>query len=128
MDERKKSVLVIDDDRFVREGLSELLNVKGFEADTAEDGFDALQKVTSRRYDVILLDLVMPGMDGVETLSRIMGQKPGANVLAMTAHSEYDMIASAIKAGAKSFFKKPIDSSVLENMIREMDFAAETRR
>lgn len=120
MENGKKRILVVDDDRFVRGGLMEILTIKGHEVDTAEDGFEALTQIEKMDFDLILLDLILPGISGVETLSRIMRTKPLANVIAMTAYSEQTVVAKAISEGAKQCLIKPIDIELLEDALREV--------
>jgi len=120
MENCKKRILVVDDDRFVRGGLMEILTTKGYEVDTAEDGFEALKQVEEEDFDLILLDLIMPGISGVETLSRILRKKPLANVIAMTAYSEQAVVAKAMSEGAKRCFLKPMDIELLEDALKEV--------
>ena len=120
MSKAMKRILVIDDDRFVREGLGELLKNRGYFVDTAEDGYEAQQKVGENEYDLILLDLILPGLSGLETLKRLQIERPLANVVAMTAYSADEMMAKAIAEGAKKCFTKPININILENMLEEV--------
>ncbi|HOO56856.1 MAG TPA: response regulator [bacterium] len=115
-----KSILVVDDDRFVREGLRELLQSRGHSVETAEDGYEAVSLVEESNYDLILLDLVLPGMNGVETLKTILMIRPRANVIAMTAYSENEVLASAMTQGAKKCLLKPVKFELLENTLREV--------
>ena len=119
MENGKKRILVVDDDRFVRGGLMEVLTVKGYQVDTAEDGFEALKQVEEVEFDLILLDLILPGISGVETLAGILRKKPLANVIAMTAYSEQSVVAKAMAAGAKRCFLKPMDMELLDNALME---------
>jgi CheY-like chemotaxis protein len=118
--ESNNKILVVDDDRFVRLGLKELLTEKGYVVDTAEDGFEALELVDGGEYDVILIDLILPGMSGVDTLSRIIMKKPRAKIIAMTAYSEEKSVGRAMAEGAKRCFVKPMDINSLETAMREV--------
>jgi CheY-like chemotaxis protein len=120
MENGKKRILVVDDDRFVRGGLREILTIKGYQVDTAEDGFEAIKQVEEGDFDLILLDLILPGISGVETLSRILRKKPLTNVIAMTAYSEQSVVAKAMSEGAKRCFLKPMDMELLEDALKEV--------
>ena len=116
----KQTILVVDDDRFVRGGLKEMLNYKGYEVDTAEDGVEALKQIEAEDFDLILLDLILPGISGVETITRILSRKPRANVIAMTAYSEQSMVAKAMAEGAKRCLLKPMDIDLIEDALKEV--------
>ena len=119
----KRKILVVDDDRFVRLGLKELLANRGYEVETAEDGFEALKLVEEKNYDLILLDMILPGISGVDVLSRILVKRPRAKVIAMTAYSEEKHVGKALSEGAKKCFIKPVDIETLENALKEVVYA-----
>ncbi len=120
MECEKKKILVVDDDKFVRGGLMEVLKVKGYEVDTAEDGVEALKRVDEGEFDLVLLDLILPGISGVETLVKILKKKPSTHVIAMTAYSEQSVVAKAMAEGAKRCLQKPMDIELLDNVLREV--------
>ncbi|MFA6450189.1 MAG: response regulator [bacterium] len=120
MENGKKRILVVDDDKFVRGGLMEVLTIRGYDVDTAEDGYEALKQVEEGEFDLILLDLILPGISGVETLTRILRSKPLSNVIAMTAYSEQAVVAKAMAEGAKRCFLKPMDLDLLEDALKEV--------
>jgi DNA-binding NarL/FixJ family response regulator len=107
-------VLVVDDQRLVREGLTALLEL----ADdvqlvaVAEDGVRALALVAEHRPDVVLMDLRMPGMDGVEATRRIRREHPGVEVVVLTTHADDKSILAALRAGARGYLTK--DAGVAE--------------
>jgi DNA-binding NarL/FixJ family response regulator len=107
-------VLVVDDQRLVREGLTALLElVDDLElVGVAEDGARALALVAEHRPDVVLMDLRMPGMDGVEATRRIRREHPGVEVVVLTTHADDKSILAALRAGARGYLTK--DAGVAE--------------
>jgi DNA-binding NtrC family response regulator len=108
-------ILIADDDATMRENLQEALTDEGFEIDLAINGAQAVEKVKAEKYDLLLLDLVMPGMSGMETLMLIKRENPQIKVVMMTAFSTVDNAVQAMHHGATDFMKKPfkIDDLVL---------------
>lgn len=133
MDERQKStvVLVVDDDELVRMTLSVLVSSLGYHCLVAKDGVEALAVLESTEIDMVLSDIVMPGMDGLELLLEIRENHKETDVIMATGYHEKASYAEVIKAGAIDFIKKPIDQAELEaklaravrerSMIRELD-------
>jgi DNA-binding NtrC family response regulator len=103
----KVRVLVVDDELGIRRSLERLLASKGFEVETAEGGEAALRKLGSWPADVVLVDLIMPGLGGMELLPRLKKSFPEAEVVIMTAHGSYDKAMAAVRAGARTFLTKP---------------------
>jgi len=101
-------ILIADDHAVVREGLRALIEVEpGMElVGEAADGIEAVQKARSLHPDVILLDLVMPRMGGIEAIGEIKAQDPGARILVVTSFAEDDKVFPAIKAGALGYLLK----------------------
>ena len=112
---RTGSILVVDDTDFNRDVLSRLLIQKGFWVDTAADGATALECATTGRYDLILLDVRMPGMSGLEALSRLRQTRSQAElpVIMVTAKTESADIVEALELGANDYVTKPIDFAVV---------------
>jgi len=110
---RKGSVLLVEDDGDVREVIQETLCFAGFIVDTAQDGLEAIEKVRETDFDVILSDLMMPRMDGMELLKRIKQIQPGTNVIIMTAYGTVETAVEAMKHGAADFITKPANSGEL---------------
>lgn len=102
-------VLVIDDERAIRNSLSEILQDEGYEAETAEDGVKALELVQKTKYDVIFCDIKMPGMDGIEVLGKLMELGIDAAVVMISGHADIDTAVECIKKGAFDFVQKPLD-------------------
>jgi diguanylate cyclase (GGDEF)-like protein/PAS domain S-box-containing protein len=117
---RQGSLLVVDDNAFNRDALSRRLGQKGFHVDTAADGVDALQHVSSRAYDLILLDVEMPGMSGLEVLTRLRTTRSQTElpVIMVTARAQSNDIVEALDLGANDYIAKPIDFPVALARIR----------
>ena len=104
-----KSVLVIDDDPLIRKTLSSYLSKKGFEAVTAEDGEEGIQKYEEHIPDLVILDIRLPDVDGLEVLGRIREKNPNASIIIMTAYDDMKTTIEAIKLGAFEYLVKPLD-------------------
>jgi two-component system response regulator HydG len=105
-------VLVVDDDASLRRSLARILGARGFLVSTADGGEAALEQVGSgEEPDVALIDLKMPGMDGLELLSRIKAKRPEVAVIMMTAFADVDTAIAAVKGGAYHFLTKPFLSN-----------------
>lgn len=107
------SILIVDDDQELRENLQEVLVRDGYAVDLAMNGTDALEIVKQRDFDLVLLDLVMPGMSGLETLLLLQRQKPQIRVVLMTAFSTVDNAVDAMRRGAADYLTKPFKSADL---------------
>ena len=102
------SVLVVDDNEDLLETFAMILKRRGFQVDTAIDGRDAAAKYESGNFDVTLMDIVMPNMNGVDAFRKIKEINPGAVVILMTAYSEEDLIKVALEEGAHKVVNKPL--------------------
>lgn len=111
-------ILVIDDERSIRNTLKEILGYEKYQVDTSEDGEQGLEKVKENEYDIILCDIKMPGMDGIEVLERITGLKPDIPVVMISGHGNIDTAVESIKKGAFDFIEKPLDLNRLLITIR----------
>jgi len=119
------SILVIDDKESMRQMLAKTLESEGFEVDTARDGEGGLDKAKEKRFDLILTDLKLPRMDGLEVLSSIKDLDPEVAVIVMTAYGTIETAVQAIKQGAFDFLTKPFDVDHLHVLIQR---ALENRR
>jgi two-component system OmpR family response regulator len=111
-------VLIVDDEPEYLEVMAERLAGRGFVVDQAQNGNQALEKIDEAKYDVIVLDFMMPGMDGLETLKRIRAQKPDLQVILLTGHATVKSGVEAIKLGALDFLEKPAEIEKLTQMIK----------
>jgi len=113
-------ILVVEDEAFQREMLREFLSTEGHRVETAEGGKDALDLIENRYFDLILLDLRMPDMDGLETLREIKKDNPEMDALIVTAFGTIETAVEAMKAGARDYITKPIDIEELSLLIRRI--------
>ena len=102
-------ILVVDDQFGDRETLKAILGDKGYRVATAQDGAEATEMVKSKHYDIIFLDVKLPGMDGVETFEQIKKIDPKATVIMMTGYTEEDLVKRAVSGGAYTCIYKPFD-------------------
>jgi len=116
--EKKISILVVDDEESVRDSLSSWFKEDGYRVDCAEDAKKALSILETHNFDIILADLKMPGMDGLEMLRRIKSLNKGSIVIVMTAFATVDTAVKALKDGAYDYVTKPFDPDDLSHLIR----------
>ncbi len=108
MESKGPHILLIEDEPDVRESYLSMLNILGYDADTAENGMDGLQKIMAKNYDIVITDLNMPVMNGLETLTRIKKKAPQIEVIVMTGYATIDNAISAMKQGAFDYITKPV--------------------
>ena len=113
------TVLVVDDNEDLLETFSMILKRRGFYVETAEDGVSAVDKFKEQTFDVTLMDIVMPKMNGVEAFRKIREMHPGAAIILMTAYSEEELIQMAEDEGAHQVIHKPIRIDQLIELIKE---------
>jgi DNA-binding NtrC family response regulator len=109
-----KDILVVDDDALVCESLKEMLILEGFSADGVLDGQSALAKIQEDHYQVILSDIQMSGLNGIELLKELKGRSPDTTVIFITGHGHIAGAVEAIKLGAYDYITKPIDDMRLK--------------
>jgi len=102
-------ILVIDDERAIRSTLKEVLEYEKHEVDVAEDGPKGIELFSSNSYDIVLCDIKMPKMDGIEVLAKIHESAPDTPVIMISGHGNIDTAVEAIKKGAYDFLEKPLD-------------------
>jgi DNA-binding NtrC family response regulator len=117
-------VLLVDDEKDFVAVLKERLEMRGLDVVAAGDGQNAIEAVRKRSFDVIILDLQMPGMDGIETLKQIMKLDQKAQVILLTGHATPKKSAEAIQHGAANFLEKPAD---LQDLLGKIGEAAAKR-
>ncbi len=113
----KAKVLLVDDETEFTETLSERLQLREMEVYTASNGSEALELVDAHRFDAVILDLQMPGMDGIETLKRLLSEDADQQVIILTGHATVSKGIEAIKTGATEFLEKPVDIQALTSLI-----------
>lgn len=116
---RDEHILVVDDEKDVREGLASLLVMEGYEVTTAENGAAAIERAKLRRFDLILTDLRMPGMSGVETLTGLKQLHPDVPVLVVTGYASDETAERCMREGAYGYVMKPFDLDQLLRLIPE---------
>ena len=117
--EKKVSVLVVDDDIGMVESLCDVLQEKGFEAEAAASGKEALKKANKRPFDCFLMDIKMPGKNGVDTFKELKEINPLAYVIFMTAYSTSELVDEAKKEGAVEVLGKPLDLERVSDFIEK---------
>jgi len=124
-------ILIIDDERSIRNTLQEILEYEKFEVDTAVDGLEGLEKIKLSAYDVILCDIKMPKMDGLEVLENIFKIREDATVVMITGHGSIETAVEAIKKGAFDFISKPLDLNrlliTIRNAMEKTELVKETK-
>jgi DNA-binding NtrC family response regulator len=119
------NILIVDDEEEFRDLTSKRLEKKGLKVKAAESGEKALEILEHSYTDVVLLDVKMPGMDGIETLRRIRAIKPLVEVVLLTGHASVDSGIEGMKLGAFDYLMKPID---LEPLLEKLTDAYEKKR
>ncbi len=110
-------VLLVDDEDDFLQMLAERLKVRGLSVVTANTGEDAISEVGQQDFDVIIVDLSMPGLDGIETTKRIKDICPSAEIIILTGHGSVASGVNAMKQGASDFLQKPVElGSLLEKI------------
>jgi DNA-binding response OmpR family regulator len=116
-----QSVLIVDDEPMARTLLRLMLVRAGFNVSEAEDGFDALEKVKKNRPDIILLDVMMPGMDGFSVCQTLRDEQETASlpIIMLSAKTDLDSINQGLRVGATKYLTKPISPEDLTKHVRD---------
>jgi DNA-binding response OmpR family regulator len=117
---KARPVLIVDDEKNIRLTLSQSLESMGLGTDTAIDGEEALAKVKARAYSLILLDLKMPGMDGMQVLRRIREIRPDVRVMVITAYGTVESAVEAMKLGTVDFIQKPFAAEEIRALVSQV--------
>jgi DNA-binding response OmpR family regulator len=116
-------ILIIDDDQAVRDSTQMILNVHGYQACVASGGQEGLNRLTHEQFDIVITDVLMPAVDGIETIREIRKHHPSTKILAMSGgdrSARYDSLISAHTLGADQIMRKPFHEDVLLTIIREL--------
>ncbi len=116
-EELKANVLIVDDEEQFLDVFSKRLQGRGMKVDTSVSGDDAIEKAKGKQFDAIVIDLVMPGMNGIETLKRLKDENPDLQIIVLTGHATVEKGIEAMKAGASDFMEKPVDINKLMDRI-----------
>jgi len=115
-------IIVVDDTAVTRLLLTNLLNAMGYDVvDNAQDGMDAIVKCKKWKPDVVLLDITMPGMDGLTAIPRLLENDPNLKIVICSALAQKDMVVEAIKKGAVNYMVKPITKETLEKIMKTLE-------
>jgi two-component system, NtrC family, response regulator HydG len=117
---RSLRILVVDDDVDNAESLGELFEIEGHRPQVVYSGEDAISAYSSHHFDLAFMDVMMPGMNGVESFLEIKRRKANAKVFMMTGYSVEELLRQAISEGALGVFNKPMDSAALLSMVNEV--------
>ncbi len=112
-DKMDANVLLVDDEEQFLEVLSERLETRGLKVNSVTSGEDAITQVEDKNFDAIVVDLAMPGINGIETMKRIKEKRPDLEIIILTGHATVKTGIEAMKLGAEDFLEKPVDLSVL---------------
>jgi len=110
-------VLLVDDEEKFLDVLSQRLGTRGIDAETSTSGEEALVKIKNKNFDAIVLDVMMPGIGGIETLKRIRKENPEVQIIMLTGRGSVDKAVEAMKEGAIDFLEKPADINTLLDKI-----------
>ena len=114
-----EKILLVDDEKDFLEVMSERIEARGMDVTTADSAEKALKNVESGGFDAIILDLMMPGMDGLQTLKAIKKKNPDLQVILLTGHGTVEKGIEAMKLGAMDFLEKPADLDKLTDIIKK---------
>jgi DNA-binding NtrC family response regulator len=119
------SILIVDDESEIRESLQTLLELEGYRVDAAENGEDGLARIATQPFDLVLLDLALPGKNGMDVLAEIHERDPQLAVIMITAYGTVENAVNAMQAGAANFIQKPWDN---EKLLADVGAAIARRR
>lgn len=124
-------ILIIDDEKSIRKTLSEILGFEGYAVDEAADGEEGLKKFSAKNYDVVLCDIKMPKLDGIEFLEKAKAHNGDVPIIMISGHGNIDTAVEAVKKGAYDYISKPPDLNrlliTLRNAIDRTHLTAETK-
>lgn len=117
---RTEHILLVDDEPDLLAVNSKLLGALGFEVSTTTSGADAVDRIEGQEIDLVILDMMMPVMDGVETLREIRSRVPGQKVVILSAFAEDDQVRDVKALGISAYLKKPLELSKMSAVIRQV--------
>jgi DNA-binding NtrC family response regulator len=119
MEEKKKNILVVDDDKAILKYAKDILQLEGYDVDVAETGFDALEKSNTRFYNLALLDIKLPDIDGTELLNKIHRTTPTMMKIMITGFPSLDNAVEALNRGVDAYLLKPVEMEELLKVVKE---------
>jgi DNA-binding response OmpR family regulator len=111
------TMLVVDDERDITQVLADFLRMRGHDVAAAQSGTQALALARERRFDVVFLDIAMPGMDGNETLQRLKSESPGTIVIMVSGISDESTAVKSLDLGAFDYIRKPFEFGRLDKVV-----------
>ncbi|NQT29404.1 MAG: response regulator [Candidatus Saganbacteria bacterium] len=114
-----KRILVVDDEQGILDFFEKALNREGYDVRTSLDGSDALEKLKMEKPDLVILDIKMPGIDGIETLHYIREMDKNVVVLMLTAYGTLDSAKEALRLGATDYITKPFKLDYIKEVVKE---------
>jgi len=114
----KKKILLVDDNKFIRDSFSERLRNNKYEISSAKDGEEAIDKIAADNFDVVITDIGMPGVNGIEVLKFTKKNKPKTKVIVMSTYVNQEVINKLMELGADKYIEK---SSFLKDIISVLD-------
>ncbi len=124
-------ILIIDDEKAIRKTLSEILSFEGYQIDEAIDGEEGLKKFSEKNYDIVLCDIKMPKLDGIEFLEKAKQHNVDVPIIIISGHGNIDTAVEAVKKGAFDYISKPPDLNrlliTLRNAMEKQELVAETK-
>ncbi|HUY01434.1 MAG TPA: response regulator [Candidatus Deferrimicrobium sp.] len=114
-------ILVVDDDSGMCETLADILNEIGYSTNIANNGYQAIEMTKNDNFNIVLMDIKMPNIDGVETFKQMKLIRPSMKVIMMTAYTKDSLVEKAFKEGAYEVFDKPLDMDKLVNLIEKIE-------
>lgn len=116
---RATNILVVDDEEELRKSLAEILEMEGLKVSQAQDGYIAIEKAKTNQYDIALIDIRMPGINGLETLTQVRSLQPNIKAIMMTGHP-IDNSKNNLLKGIYGILHKPFSITKLMNMIQQI--------
>lgn len=114
------SILVVDDEENICNYLVELFRLEGWTAEKAYDGYEGVQMASDKDYDIIVMDILMPRMTGIEATREIIKRKPDSSIVVITGAPYRQQAQEALDSGAKLFIKKPFSSDKIIQAVKDL--------
>ncbi len=125
--EKKKNILIVDDDKAILEVIKDILELQGYSVDTAETGREALQKTEAKYYNLALLDIKLPDIEGTQLLRKIHTDEPRMMKVMITGYASLENAVESLNSGADAYLMKPIEAEnllkVVEDKLRKQEEA-----
>lgn len=115
----KTRILIVDDEEKFSQPLAERLRLRDYYVTSSQTGEDAIDQIKKYNFDVVVLDVLMPGMDGIETLRKIKKIKPLTEIIMLTGHATVETAIEGMKLGATDFLMKPSETEELVSKIQK---------